>query len=126
MTVGKTIEREIVVDGDRAVTFMGEGLRVYGTPFMIADIEMACRDLVLPDLAEGEDTVGAHLLVDHLGPAVFGNVVRILAEVTEHSGRLIEFQAKVFRKDSLVGTAFHRRAVVDLKRLKGKLAALRD
>lgn len=125
MTVGKTIEREIVVDNGRAVTFLGDGLRVYGTPSMIADIEMVCRDLAFSDLAQREDTVGSHLLVDHLGPALIDDVVKISAEIKERAGRVIAFEAKVYRAGSLIGTAFHRRAVVDLDRLKAKLIALR-
>ncbi|NTC82585.1 thioesterase family protein [Agrobacterium tumefaciens] len=125
MTNEKTVEREIVVDGARAVNFLGEDLRMYGTPSMIADIETGCRELVQPHLAHGEDTVGTHLIVEHLGPAILGDVVRISIQVKEHVGGVIAFEAKIFRADILIGTALHRRAVVALDRLKTKLNALR-
>ena len=34
------------VTRDRTIGFMGEALRVYGTPSMVRDIEMACKDLL--------------------------------------------------------------------------------
>lgn len=45
----------IEVDRERTIGFMGEGGRVYGTPFLVRDIEMTCRQLVLDHADAGED-----------------------------------------------------------------------
>jgi predicted thioesterase len=35
------------VDRERTIDFMGEKARVYATPMLVRDIEVACRNLLL-------------------------------------------------------------------------------
>ena len=35
------------IDRDRTIDFMGEQARVYATPMLVRDIEIACRELLL-------------------------------------------------------------------------------
>ena len=58
MQIKAKTEHTVLVDDRRAIAFMGPELRVYGTPSMIEDMEMACRNLLLESLPEGEDSVG--------------------------------------------------------------------
>ena len=53
----------IEVDRDCTIGFMGEEGRVYGTPFLVRDIEMTCRQLILDHADVGEESVGTD--VDH-------------------------------------------------------------
>ena len=40
---------------------MGEKARVYATPMLVRDIEIACRELLLEHLDAGEDSVGTRV-----------------------------------------------------------------
>ena len=42
----KKTER-FAVDKDRTIGFMGEACRVYGTPYLLLDVETLCRNLLL-------------------------------------------------------------------------------
>jgi len=118
--------RRIVVDDDRTIGFMGEEGRVYGTPDLVRDIEQACRDLLLEHADPGEDSVGMEIAVRHTAPTLLGMAVEIAATVTAVEGRKITLD--VVAKDELesIGSATHRRFVVDVakthERLKAKAA----
>jgi hypothetical protein len=47
LAAGLAIVRELIVDRERTIGFMGEAARVYATPMMVRDIEMTCRELLL-------------------------------------------------------------------------------
>jgi predicted thioesterase len=111
------------VDESRITQFMGDGLGTYATPMMLRDIERTCRLLAADHLDDGEDTVGAHVTIDHLGPTLKGMWVDVAVALTEVEGRRITFEASV--KDALqeVGKARHVRFVVDKSRQRERLAA---
>ena len=119
----------LTIDRDRTIDFMGEEGRVYGTPFLVRDIEQTCRQLLLQYAEPGEDSVGMEIAVRHLAPTLLGMEVEITAKVTAVDGRKIAFE--VSAKDQLepIGTGTHARFVVDktktYERLKAK-AAKRD
>ena len=123
---GCTKTKRIAVDSDRTIGFMGEGGRVYGTPYLVRDIEHTCRDLLLEHADPGEDSVGMEVSVRHLAPTLLGMEVDITATVTAVEGRKVTFV--VSAKDELepVCEGTHARFVVDvartLERLKSKAA----
>ena len=117
-----TLIRDVTIDADRVVTFMGPDLRVYGTPFMLADAEMACRDLLLAHLGEGVDSVGVQL--QHSGAAIEGDTVRVHTRLKSFDGRKADFQVEVFRGDALIGSVGHQRAAVPLDMLRKRVASL--
>jgi fluoroacetyl-CoA thioesterase len=116
----------IVVDRPRTIDFMGDEGRVYGTPFLINDIEHTCRDLLLEHGDAGEDSVGTDVNIKHLAPTLLGMAVEITATVAAVEGRKVSFT--VSAKDELdqICTGSHGRFVVDtaktVERLKAKAA----
>jgi len=114
------------IDKDRTIDFMGDDCLVYGTPNLIYDIEIICRDLLLEHSDTGEDSVGTQVTLDHTGPTLLTMWVEITAKVVEVNGRAINFE--VTARDALeqVAKCKHSRFVVNVestrKRLKGKLA----
>lgn len=126
---GISLTRRVTVGNDRTVSFMGEEGRVYGTPFLIGDIEFACRDLLLEHADAGEDSVGTEVAVKHLAPTLPGSTVEITVTVTAVDGRKVTFA--VAAKDELdtVSASSHGRFVIDkartFERLKAKAARLR-
>ena len=123
---GATKTRRLAVDKDRTIGFMGEEGRVYGTPYLVGDIERTCRDLLLDHADAGEDSVGMEVSLRHLAPTLLGMDVEITAKVVGVDGRKVMFE--IAAKDELepIATSTHTRFVVDVgkthERLKAKAA----
>jgi len=117
--IGFTAKAEIVKD--KTIGFMGEDLRVYATPFMVQDTERSCRDFMLQHLEEGEDSVGARVEIDHLGPTLIGQTVEIEGKVTEVEGPRVLFEVEIRDEIDTVGRVKHTRFVVEKSRQGGRL-----
>jgi fluoroacetyl-CoA thioesterase len=65
---------------------MGDDCRVYSTPNLLYDIEMACRDLLLAHIEAGKDSVGTRVELDHVGATLMGMWVEITVTLTEVNG----------------------------------------
>lgn len=130
LQVGITKTCRHTIDKDRTIGFMGDDCLVYGTPNLLYDIEILCRDLLLEHSDKGEDSVGTHVSLDHMGPTLLTMWVEITATVTEVKGQAINLE--VTARDALqqVAKCKHSRFVVDVestvKRLKGKLAKAQE
>ncbi len=109
------------IDVARTTSFMGDDLRVYATPWMVRDIEETCRLMIQEHLDEGEETVGAHVSVDHLGPTMVGMTVTVSATIREIDQRRITLDVEVHDGIDLVGKARHVRFVIDRERQKARL-----
>lgn len=110
---GTTHTESMPINRERTIAFMGEELRVYATPSMCLDIEQTCRQLLLAHHDEGEDSVGARIEIDHLGPTLFGQSVAITARVAELALPRVTFEVEVKDEIDSVGKAKHIRFVVD-------------
>ena len=123
---GLSLVRRIEIDRDRTIDFMGEEGRVYGTPFLVRDIEQTCRELLLQFSESGEDSVGMEIAVKHLAPTLLGMNVEITATVVSVEGRKVAFEVSARDELDPVSTGTHTRFVVDkaktYERLKAKAA----
>ena len=88
LAVGITITQKITVDRDRTIGFMGDEGRVYSTPSMVRDIEYTCHELLNEHLDDGENSVGTHVSVDHIGATVEGDKVEVSVTITAVEGGL--------------------------------------
>ena len=82
LTAGMQQTTRVVVDTERTIGFMGDALRVYATPMMVRDIEMTCKDFLGEYLSTEENSVGARVEIDHLGPTLLNMWVDVTATVT--------------------------------------------
>ena len=114
-------QREFEIDDERTIAFMGDELRVYGTPYMVRDIEETSRLVVQEHLDDGEETVGAHVSVDHLGASLIGMTATVSVRITEVDGQRIMLEAEVHDGIDLVGKAKHVRFVIDRARQAARL-----
>lgn len=123
LKAGLTLTRRITVDEERSVGLLGPGLEVYATPAMVRDIEIVSHDLIVEHLDAGEETVGTHISVDHMGATPLGMAVDVTVTVVEADGRRLRLDAEV--KDALeqVGRGRHDRFVVDIEKQKARLEA---
>ena len=113
----------LTVDRDRTIGFMGEGARVYATPSLVRDIEMACRDLLLEHLDPGEDSVGTRVEIDHIAATLLGMTVELSVRVLEVAGRGVTFEFEGRDSVEPICRGRHSRFVVDVAKTAQRLAA---
>lgn len=123
LVAGLEATREISVGKDRTIGFMGEELRVYATPKLVADIEWACRDLLLEYIDSDEDSVGTRVEVDHIAPTLLGMNVEIKVSISSVEGRLITFDIEAFDSLEKVAKGKHARFVVGVEKTAERLRA---
>ena len=118
---GVTATREFVVDRDRTIDFMGEEARVYATPMLVRDIEVACRDLLLGHLDPTEDSVGTRVEIDHLAPTLLGMKATLQVRVSEVKGRAVTLEVEGRDDKEPICRGRHMRFVVDVEKTKQRL-----
>src|SRR5215468_10512306 len=122
LQAGLTSTKRILVDEERCIGFMGKEGMVYATPRMVLDVEYTCRDLLLQHLDEGEDSVGAHVSIDHLAATPLGLDVKLV----EIEKRRVTFEFSVRDPIEECGRGKHVRFVADkaksFERIKAKRA----
>jgi fluoroacetyl-CoA thioesterase len=127
---GISLVRRVRVEKEKTISFMGEEGRVYATPYLIGDIEYACRNLILEHAEPNEDSVGMEVAIKHLAPTLPGSTVEIAATVTAVEGRKVTFAVIAKDEIDIVSSGSHARFVVDkaktIERLKAKGAKLRS
>ena len=122
---GLTHTKSVQVDESRCIGFMGREGMVYATPRMVSDVEYTCRDFLLAHLDAGEDSVGAHVSIDHLAATPLGLSVSIAIRVTEVDRRKVVFEFSVKDPVEEVGRDRHVRFVVETAKTRERLAAKR-
>jgi predicted thioesterase len=125
LATGLSVTKSLVVDDSRCIGFMGKEGMVYATPRMVSDVEYACRDFLLQHLDPGEDSVGAHVSIDHLAATPLGLTVEISARVVEVDRRKITFEFSVRDPIEQCGRGKHVRFVVETAKSRERLAAKR-
>lgn len=113
----------LTVDRERTIGFMGEKARVYATPMLVRDVEMAARALLQRHLEPGEDSVGTRIELDHLAATLLGMAVEIKVTVAEVKGRTVVFDVEGRDSLDVICRGRHHRFVVDVKTTEGRLAA---
>ena len=123
LTVGVSHVHRVTVDRDRTISFMGDEGRVYGTPFLVLDMEDASRNLLMAHSDPGEDSVGMDISVKHTAATPLGWNVEITVKVTAIEGRKVTFELSA--KDELepIGTAIHNRFIVDVAKTGERVQA---
>mgnify|MGYP001365097621 CR=1 FL=1 len=123
---GLTATRRVEIDAKRTISFMGDDCRVYSTPNLLYDIEMACRDLLLQHIEAGKDSVGTRVELDHVGATLLGMWVEITVTLTEVNGGAVCFDFSARDSVEEVARGKHNRFIVGVEktaqRLKAKLA----
>lgn len=117
--LGTTVR--IDVDAGRTIDFMGDDCRVYGTNWLVYDIEMTSRNFLLEFLREGEDSVGTGIAVSHMAVTPLGMWVDVAVTVTEIKDRMIRFEVECRDELDVVAKGSHDRFVVDLAKTANRI-----
>ena len=121
LNAGLEFSSKKVIEKEKTIGFMGEDLRVYATPFMVQDMEHSCRDFMLQHLEDGEDSVGARVEIDHLGPTLVGQTIEFCGKVVEVDGPRVQFEVEIRDEIDTVGRSKHTRFVVEKTRQGSRL-----
>ena len=115
---------ETVVVHENTAAAVGSGaLEVFATPSMIALMEKAALETVMPFLAEGESTVGTEIHVTHDVAIPLGFTVTATAELIEVDRRRLSFQVTACSGDEVIGKGTHTRFIVSQERFMQKVEA---
>jgi len=123
LVTGIESRTHLTVDRDRTIDFMGENARVYATPMLVRDIEIACRDLLLAHLDPGEDSVGTRVEIDHIAATLLGMAVDITITLSELNGRAATFEIEARDSVEPICRGRHSRFIVDVAKTAQRLAA---
>ncbi|MFB0919041.1 MAG: thioesterase family protein [Clostridiaceae bacterium] len=122
MLTGLTGYSESTVTEKDTAQFLGSGnLPVYGTPAMIAFIELTACESISGHLNEGETTVGIRIDAQHLKASKVGTKLVCKTVVTNDDGKVVDFEATVYADDELIGSANHKRARVKSEKFLARL-----
>ena len=118
----------LIVAEEHTAPRLGSGRApVLASPAMIALIEAAAVACVEDQLADGQETLGIHLDVEHIAATPVGLSVTATAQLIEVAGRKLVFNVEARDARELIGRGRHTRIVVDSARFRAKVAAkLRD
>jgi fluoroacetyl-CoA thioesterase len=120
--VGATAERTITVEREMTVGHFHEEMpEVFGTPFMIYQMEVTSSEAILQYLPEGWVTVGVAVNVKHLAATPVGMKVSFKAVVTGITDNSIEFFVEAFDEREKIGEGTHVRAPVELSRFMKRI-----
>jgi fluoroacetyl-CoA thioesterase len=115
-------EEETPVTDENAIDFLGmPAARVLSTPQMIGRMEQTCRNLVLPMLDPGYDTVGTHVDVRHLAAAPMGARVKFRAKLTSIDDRRVGFAVEAWNGSEKIGDGTHERTIINVARFAEKM-----
>lgn len=124
LEVGRSVTRSFTVDRPRTVDFLGAELRLYGTPQLIYDIEVTCRDLLMEFADPGENSVGTDVRLAHTGATLLGDKAEITATVKEINGKRVRFSVVARDSRQQIATGEHERAMVEVEKLRSRVAAM--
>ena len=113
--------RETCVTEDLLASRVGSGsVDVYATPMMIALMEKAASELLVPYLDEGETSVGIHMDATHDAATPQGMKVSATAVVTAVDRRKVIFSITARDEKEVIGTAVHERFIVNKDKFESK------
>lgn len=122
LKTGLTYTATTVVSDDNIASRYGSGLvAVFATPAMVALMENAAMNAVLPHLPEGSNTVGVDISVNHVKATPMGVAVKATAVLKEVDGKKLVFDVVASDEDGEIGRGTHTRFVIDVERFMSKL-----
>lgn len=121
--VGLDFTATELVTKENTASKYGSGLvDVFATPAMVALMEKAALNAVLPYLPEGFNTVGTEICVKHTKATPMGWEVHSKATLKEVDGKKLVFDVVAWDKEGEIGRGTHTRYIIDSKRFMEKFA----
>ncbi|NAY89872.1 MAG: thioesterase [Desulfurococcales archaeon] len=116
-----SLKKRYRVERSHLASYVGSGsVDVLSTPSLISFMEDACKTLAEMFIEQSKVTVGTHIDVYHVSPAMLGDEVEIEAKVLSIKGKKLEFFIQAWSGNTLIGYGIHERAVVEPSRFKSE------
>ena len=113
--------KETSVTHEMLASSVGSGsVDVYAPPMMIALMEKAATQLLVPYLDEGETSVGIRMDATHDAATPEGMMVSATAVVTGVDRRKVTFSITARDEKEVIGTATHERFIVAKEKFEAK------
>lgn len=113
IVVGTTFEKEQIVTEDVLACNVGSGIvNVYATPMMIALMESAACECLLPFLEENETSVGVMMNTTHDAATPSGMKVYVTATITGVDRKKVSYSIIAKDEKDTIGVATHDRFIV--------------
>ena len=121
ITVGITHKVTVKVTEDLLASSVGSGLvRVFATPMMIAQMELAASECIAGELEEGQASVGTELHVAHSAASPLGVTITTTATVTAIDRRRVDFTVTASDDAGEIGAGTHTRFIVQTEKFMEK------
>ena len=115
--VGIKGRAETVVVQENTAAAVGSGLvPVFATPYMIALMENAAVNALIPYMEENQGSVGTHLDVSHDAATPIGMKVWAEAELTAVDGKALTFAVTAYDEAGIIGKGTHNRFIIAVDR----------
>ena len=95
---------------------------VYATRAMVGHVEEVCADLMLPHLAQGEQSVGIGMTFKHMAATPLGMKVRFQATLTAIEGKKLTFQVEGFDEVEKIADVSHERFIINATKFNARAA----
>ncbi|QKG80026.1 thioesterase family protein [Tenuifilum thalassicum] len=113
-----------IVTKENTASKYGSGLvDVFATPAMVALMEKAALNAVLPYLPDGFNTVGTEVCVKHTKATPMGWEVSSKATLIAVDGKKLTFEVVAWDKEGEIGRGTHNRYIIDSKRFMEKFSS---
>jgi predicted thioesterase len=127
---GLTITERVTIDRDRTINFLGDDCRVYSTPKLLYDIEVACRNLLLAHGEPGRDSVGTRIELDHIAATLLGMWAEITVRLVAVNGNAVTLEFSARDAIEEIARGRHNRFIVSpektAQRLRAKLGKAKE
>lgn len=111
-----------IVSFDDTATKYGSGLvEVFATPAMIAMMEKACMNSVLPYLPEGFGTVGTKVDIVHTKATPVGMKVICVSELIEVDRKRLIFEVIANDEKGEIGRGRHERFIINIEKFTNNI-----
>ncbi len=122
--VGLEFTATELVTKENTASKYGSGLvDVFATPAMVALMEKAALNAVLPYLPEGFNTVGTEICVKHTKATPMGWEVHARATLNAVEGKKLVFDVVAWDKEGDIGRGSHTRYIIDTSKFMEKFAS---
>jgi predicted thioesterase len=123
LAAGLDYSMRIEVDDKRTIAFLGEDSKVYATPFVLYDVEVASRMLINEHLDETEDTVGISATINHMAATPLGMWVEVKVRITAVAGRKVDLAFECRDDADVIAKGVHSRFVVNKEKTAAQIRA---
>ena len=105
---------ELTVEEKHLAVNIGSGsVKVLATPVMIALMEKAAAESLVPLLKTEETSVGTEISITHISATPETMRVFAFSKVTNIEGRVYSFDIEAYDETGLIGKGTHKRAVLN-------------